>query len=418
MKPRVVVTGMGVVSPFGYLETDEYWNGIVKGTPNFREITMFPLTAKHKTRIAGEVDGFPAEKYISSELRKRIGKLGVPNGGRSIYYGLRACQMALEDSGLDLDNEDKDRIGIFTGTLRGDNSLISEGSPSLTWTFYSIPGSLTSCIVAENNIQNCSFGISSAACATGNVNIEMAYDNIVFGKIDCGIAGSSSAHLSVPHPFDDLSGRISPMSRSTDTYPMKPFDVRRDGFIISEGSGMLIIEELGHAQKRNAKIYAEVLGCGSVLSVSGHFADVSRDGYSAAMTKALYNSGISDSDLQKKEVYVCSHGTATQKNSIEESHAVEKVFDGNCCRPFVSSIKGSLGHSQEASSAQESVASVYVLNRNIIPVTGGLEEVDPECANLNYVMSNSIEQEVDLVLNNAAGFGGIYSTIVFGKYRE
>ncbi|MBU0530861.1 MAG: beta-ketoacyl-[acyl-carrier-protein] synthase family protein [Nanoarchaeota archaeon] len=403
------------MSPLGHESNSQFWEGLLEGKTNYREITRFPLKPEYETTIAGEIQGFDPKQYIGLKTRAGVSRIKVPNAGFSIFYGLRACDMAIEDSGMDLENEDPRRVGIAVGTYMGDNPINSSDATRMHYLFYSVAPALSSCISQEYGLIGSPFATIPAACATGNMNIDQAYKHIILGEADAFIAGSSSMHLTVPHPFEDIIGEGTPMSKSHDTKnPMKPFDINRDGFIISEGAGILILEELGHAQKRNAKIYAEILGTGSLIRPTKHFAYVTSDGYLDVMIRALKNSGIDKDHLRRSGVYICTHGTATRTNDFEESDAIRRLYGEDYRRPFVGSLKGTVGHAQEASSAQEAIASSFILKENKIPPTTGLENPDPECGDMNFVMGEAVDHEVDLVISNSAGFGGIYSTVVLG----
>ncbi len=415
---RVVITGLGPVSPVG-IGKESFWNAIISGKTAFCKISRFPLRKDHVTQIAAEIHDFDPKKYVREKTVERVARFGFDHAGLILYYAIAGAKLAIEDSGIDFTKEDLQRSGVMVGSASGDPALLTKVNPSFPITQYGMVSSLVGCIAYEYGLQGIGFSLSGA-CSTGNLNLRGGYKEIRDGDADIMIVGSSSAPIMTPHPFDDFDDptKISPMSRVNDPHVgMRPYDRDRDGFILSEGAGILILEELMHAVERGAHIYAEVVGYGDSTQTSRHFADITVDGYYNSMKSALDRTR-SRGSLDGKCVYVNAHGTATVKNDIVESEAIRKVFDGETGTVFVSSLKGTLGHAQEAASSLELIACSLSLDRGIIPVTAGLMNPDPNCKPLNVIKGESIEAPVDIVVKNTAGFCGIYSTIVLKKYEQ
>lgn len=416
MNRRVVITGLGPVTPVG-TGKEAFWDSVVNGRSHYREISRLPLKAEYGTRIAAEIRDFEPEKYVHERTRNKIRKFKLENAGLSIYYAVAAAKLAVQDSGLDFEQKDKERVGIAFGAAVGDLKIIMEAKPSFYITQFGGLNAFAGAIAFEYGLRGPGRAVS-AACATGIVNLTEGFRDIMDGNADIMIVGSTSAPL-VTRLFEAFNDPLSPMSRKNDTERgMRPYDKDRDGFVLGEGAGALVVEELEHALERRAHIYAEVIGYGDATDTSTHFADITMDGYFRAMRNAAERAGLNERDFQEKRIYVNTHGTATRKNDIVEPEAIIKLFGDYTKRLLVSSIKGTTGHAQEAASSMELIASALVLDRGIVPPTTSLENPDPECGNLNFVPNEKVEDRIDVVLKNAAGFCGIYSTAVLARYQD
>ncbi len=437
MERRVVITGLGPISPVGIGHL-EFWDAVTHGKTNYREITRYPLKPEYKTRIAAELDvyipeivdgnlvtlppgfkGLNVGKYVDAKTIRKIQRFGVPFGGLSLYYGIAAAKLAMEDSHLNLNEEDLERIGCMVAAATGDMILIREAKPVFEITQYGAMGGISGTIAYEFGLQGVGVPLAGA-CASGNLSLQYGYKEIKSGDQDIMLVGSVSAALASEAFFEACDQPTSgPMSIQNDLErPMKPFDIDRGGFVLGEGAGVLVLEELNHALNRGAHIYAEVAGYAHSTDTATHMSDVSIGGYLRAMTGAVKRAGLTEDDLQNKTICINTHGTSTPKNDLIETMAIRKVFGDSAQRFFVNSIKGTTGHAQEASSAHELIAAALALDTNTIAPTIGLENPDPECGNLNFVKHHKIEEELDFVIKNASGFCGPYCTIILKKYVD
>ena len=437
MVRRVVITGLGPVSPIG-IGKQEFWDAVVNGKCNYREVTRFPIKPQYKTRIAAELDvyvpkisdgklvqppqgfkGLNVGKYVNQKTLRKIQSFSVPFGGFSLYYGIAAAKLAIEDSGLDISQEDPERIGCMVAAATGDMILIREAEPVFEITQYGAMGGISGTIAYEFGLQGVGIPVAGA-CASGSLSLQCGYKEIKSGDQDIMLVGSVSAALASAAFFEACDQpKYGPMSTQNDLQrPMKPFDINRGGFVLAEGAGVLVLEELDRALNRGAHIYAEIAGYGHSTDTASHLSDVSLGGYLRAMGSALKRSGIAVDDFQKKTIHINTHGTSTRKNDVIESTAIRKVFSDYADRFFINSIKGTTGHAQEAASSHELIACALTLDTDTIPPTTGLENPDPECGNLNFIKYQKVEEKVDIIIKNASGFCGPYCTIVLKKYED
>lgn len=431
---RVVITGLGPVSAVG-IGKENFWESVKYGKKNFRKVTRYS-TDNYKTKIGAEMDVFTPElvdgkltkapegfsgldvsKFVNPKTFRKIENFDVERGGWSIYYAIASAKLAIEDSKLDLDKEDKERIGVTYSAASGDVALIRDSAPVFELTQYGALGGVSGTIAYEFGLKGT--GIPAAgACASASISMRAAYLEIMSGAQDVVIAGSCSAGLAWEVFFaccDEPA--FGPMSKQNDLErPMKPFDVDRGGFVLGEGAGALILEDLDHALARGAKIYAEVIGFGHSTDTATHLADVSKPGYIRAMRLAKENSGLTDEELAKSNVYLNTHGTSSRKNDVYESQAIAEVFGEQSKNFMVNSIKGTTGHAQEAASAHELISACISLDQGVVPPTVGLETLDPECADLDYVRDEYRNADIDYVIKNASGFCGPYITTVLKRY--
>jgi len=438
MERRVVITGLGPVSPVG-IGKQEFWDAVVNGKTNFRKITRYPIKPEYKTWIGAELDvyvpksivkgkptpapegfkGLDVGKYVHEKTLRQIQGFKTPFGGYSLYYAIAATKLAVEDSGLDLSKEDPERVGCMVAAATGDMILIREAKPVFEITQYGAMGGITGTIAYEFGLQGVGIPVAGA-CASGNISLRCGYKEIKSGEQDIVFVGSVSAALASVAFFEACDQpKYGPMSTQNDLQrPMKPFDIDRGGFVLGEGSGVLVLEELTHALNRGAHIYAEIVGYGHSTDTATHLSDVSLDGYLRAIGSAVKHSGLTVDDLEKKTIHINAHGTSTRKNDVIETTAIRKVFGDYADRFFVNSIKGTTSHAQEAASSHELIACALALDTDTIPPTIGLENPDPECGNLNFVQHKKVEERVDIVIKNASGFCGPYCTIVLKRYEK
>ncbi|MBN2543460.1 beta-ketoacyl-ACP synthase II [bacterium] len=407
---RVVITGMGTVNPLGN-DIDSYWNNLITGKSGIGLITRFDTT-DYKTQIAGEVKNFDPTKYIPEKKARRT----------DIYtqYALYSSFEAINDSGLDLAKIDSDRAGVIIGTGIGGistlydqhNVLMTKG-PSRISPFL-IPMMIADIASGETAIQ---FGFkgpnftTTSACASSAHAIGTSYELIKSGYADLMITGGSEAPL-VPISLAGFCAARS-LSQKNDTpkEASSPFDKNRDGFVMSEGAGIILLEELQHALQRSAHIYAEV--CGTAFTADAYHLTAPHpegDGAYKVMLNALNNSGITPEDLD----YINCHGTSTVLGDIAEAKAINKLFEGKSCKVRTSSTKSMTGHLLGAAAAVETIATVKTLNTGIIHPTINYKTPDPEC-DIDVTPNIAVEKEVGYALLNSFGFGGHNASFVIKK---
>ncbi len=409
MERRVVVTGLGVVSPVGN-NIDEMWASIKAGKHGIAPITRFD-TEGHKVTLAAEVKGFDFGD------RRAAKRLDIAD-----QYALAAAREAVADSGIvSGENVDPDRFGIYGGTgIGGIATLESEvtkcikkgnmARASALLVPMMMPNAIAGNISMEFNAKGPSFGIVSA-CASGTHTIGEAYRNIKHGYNDVIMAGGAESVLA-PVSF---SGFANMTAMNTTTDPDRasiPFDVDRNGFILGEGAGFLILEELEHAKERGAKIYGEIVGYGAT-SDAYHITSPDPEGTGAAkaIQMALDDAGIKPEDVG----YINAHGTGTPYNDAFETIAIKKVF-GDDTKVPVSSTKSMTGHLLGAAGGLEAVICAKAIVEGFIPPTVGLQNQDPEL-DLDYVPNTGREADLEYVLSNSLGFGGHNGTLLMKKYK-
>ncbi|MGD9201020.1 MAG: beta-ketoacyl-[acyl-carrier-protein] synthase family protein [Chitinispirillia bacterium] len=403
---RVVITGMGCITPIG-CGIDSFWKAAVAGTNGVRPLTSID-TADYKTKVGGEVLDFDSDNYISPEKKSLL--------GRSSQYAIAATQMAVRDAQLNISQLNPFKIGISYGTTMGEPQILDEGI-KLKYksnSTESIPAGLSRqypCCVIPANIAR-EFNIKGpvimipTACAAGNYAIGYGFDQIKLGKIDVAISGGSD-------PFSSIA--FTGFNRLIATTPdvCRPFDAERKGMAVSEGSGSLIIENLEHAIKRNAPIYAEILGYGLACDAfKMTIPDPEGGGGIIAMERA-----IKQAQIEKEEVdYICAHGTGTGENDKSETLIAKRVFGKKAYDIPMSSIKSMLGHTMGAASAIEAIACILMLKNNTILPTINYENPDPLC-DLDYVPNIARKTEIKTAVSNAYAFAGNTSSIILRKYE-
>ena len=411
MKRRVVITGMGAVTPLG-IGVEKSWQSLCQGKSGIGLVTRFDAS-DFRTMIAGEVDGFDPLDFIDRKLERR--------GDRFIHFALAATRMAMEDSGLTINDSNSDRVGVSVGTAMGgiesiekNHELLIKGARQQISPFF-VPGFLCNMATGQVAVE---FGARGAnmcsvtACASGTHAIGDAFRVIQQGEVDAMIAGGAEAAIR-PLIFAGLDP-LKVMSARNDApeKASRPFDRDRDGFIIGEGGAIVILEELEFAQNRGATIYGEVLGYGH-NSDAYHITAPDPEGMGAAscMKMALGDAGISLGQVD----YINAHGTSTVLNDLSETRAIKSVFGERSHKIPISSNKSMLGHMWAGAGAVEAIFSLLTINGGIIPPTTNYETPDPEC-DLDYVPNVAREAEVKVVLSNSFGFGSTNGTIILGKF--
>ena len=412
MKRRVVITGAGAVTPLG-VGVEESWRALCQGKSGIGAITRFDAS-DFRTRIAGEVNGFNPLDFMDRKLARR--------GDRFIYFALAATRMALEDSGLSINASNSGRVGVSVGTAMGgieslekNHQLLLEGARQQISPFF-IPSFLCNMATGQVAIQ---FGARGAnmcsvtACASGTHAIGNAFRVIQRGEADAMIAGGAEAAIR-PVIFAGLDViKVMTTRNEEPEKASRPFDRDRDGFIMSEGAGIVILEELEFALNRGARIYGEVLGYG-FNSDAYHITapDPLGKGAAGCMKMALNDAGISIDSVD----YINAHGTSTVLNDLSETRAIKSVFQGQSNRIPVSSNKSMMGHLWGAAGTVEAIFCLLTINQGIIPPTINYETPDPEC-DLDYVPNVARQAEVKVALSNSFGFGSTNATLIFGRFR-
>ena len=411
MKKRVVVTGLGMVTPLG-TGTEKSWNALLEGRSGIRKITQFDAS-DFASRIAGEVPDFEIDRFIEIKEQKKM--------DRFIHLGLAASVFAMEDSGLKVTKDNAGRVGVLIGsgiggltTIQKYHKILLEKGPRRITPFF-IPMLIINLIAGQVSIRFGAKGPNSSvatACASGSHSIGDAFRIIQRGEADAMIAGGAEAVINALAIGGFTAMRALSTRNDEPEKASRPFDKDRDGFVMGEGSGILILEEMEFALKRGAKIYAEMIGYG-MTGDAYHITTPSPDGDGAArcMKAAINDSRISPDELS----YINAHGTSTKYNDELETGAIKRVFGEHAYKLAVSSTKSMTGHLLGASGGVEAVISVLSIFNNIVPPTINLTNPDPEC-DLDYVPHKARKMEVNAAMSNSFGFGGTNACIIFRKY--
>ncbi len=407
-KRRVVITGIGIVSPVGNDLTTS-WKNIVAGVSGIDLITHFDAT-NIATKIAGEVKGFSTEGFVDAREARRM--------DRFIQLGMVAGVQAVRDSGIEDANIDKERVGLIIGSGIGglpsieENSItLKEKGPRRISPFF-IPGALGNMIAGQLSIlygyKGVNYGVVSA-CASSNHCMGDAARYIEYGDCDIMLAGGAEASIcAVGMAGFNVLKALSTRNDDPKT-ASRPWDKDRDGFVMGEGSAVFVLEEYEHAKKRGAKIYAEIVGYGAT-SDANHITAPTVDGPARSMRMALKNAGINPEQIG----YINAHGTSTPLGDLNETNAVKEVFGDHAYKLSVSSTKSMTGHLLGAASAIEAVFTVKAIQDGIIPPTINIFEQDPEC-DLDYTANVAKERSLEYGMSNSFGFGGTNSTVIFKK---
>ena len=410
---RVVVTGMGVVTPLGH-DLDAFWQNLITGQCGIDKITAFDATA-FATQIAGEVKNFdPTPAFPSPKEIRRT--------DRYSQFGIYAGWSALKDSGLELEKENLDEIGVFLGSGIGGLATTSEQHKILLdrgpgrmspFTIPMLIGNMASGLISMYfNLRGPNFSTCSA-CATANHAIGEAWRTIKAGDAQVMFAGGSEAAV-IPIGVGGFCAMRAMSTRNDDPKTAsRPFDKDRDGFVMGEGAGVLVLEELEHAKKRGARIYCEISGYGNTADAH-HLTAPSPGGEGAArsMKMALRTAGLNATDIS----YINAHGTSTPQGDIAETQAIKSVFGDHAKKLVVSSTKGATGHMLGAAGAVETAVCVLAIKNGIVPPTINYQTPDPEC-DLDYVPNTAREMPVNAIVNNSFGFGGHNATIAAKKFN-
>ena len=412
MRRRVVVTGMGAVTPIGN-DVSEYYDGLRNGKNGIGLIQQFD-TSEYKSRIAGEIKGFAPEERLERREFRRMDLF--------TQYALFTADMAIEDAGLK-DNGDinKERVGVIVGagiggilTFEKQTAVLIDKGPRKVSPFF-IPMLIADIspgrIAIDHGFKGPNYGVTSA-CATANHAIGDSLRQIQYGAADIMIAGGSEATVTQMAVSGFMNMQALSKRNDEPEKASRPFDLERDGFIIAEGGGILVLEELEHAKARGAHIFAEIGGLGNTADAY-HITAPAPGGEGAV--RAI-NIALEDAGIRPEEVdYINAHGTSTQLNDKNETAAIKTVFGKHAYKLSVSSTKSMTGHLLGAAGAVEAIACIFAINEGIIPPTINQETPDPEC-DLDYTPNNAVTKEVNVAISNTFGFGGHNSVLLFKKY--
>jgi 3-oxoacyl-[acyl-carrier-protein] synthase II len=408
---RVVITGLGLVTPLG-TGLDKNWEALSSGRPGIRTITRFPNVDAYASRIAGEVPDFRAEDFIEA---KEIKKMDL-----FIQYAVAAATMAAEDGGFKVEPDWAAQVGVIVGvgfcgieTIETTKEALLNGGPRKISPFF-IPKVISNLAPGQIAIRHGAKGVNwtpTSACASGTHAIGEAFHLIRRGLQDAVIAGGAESAIT-PLGVGGFAAMKALSTRNDDPErASRPFDRDRDGFVIGEGSGILILEERERALKRGAKVYAEVIGYGANGDAYHITAPAPEgDGAARCMALALKDAGIVPSEVD----YINAHGTSTEYNDANETHAIKRVFGEHAPKLAVSSTKSMTGHLLGAAGAVEGVFSALALYHGVIPPTINYENADPAC-DLDYVPNIARKANVRVALSNSFGFGGTNACIIFRR---
>ena len=407
---RVVVTGLGLVSPLG-TGVEKNWQALMEGRSGIRKISRFAADG-FASRIAGEVPDFKAENYIEA---KEIKKMDL-----FIQYAIGAATMAMDDSGLKIDDQSAEGVGVIIGvglcgleTIETTKEALLNGGPRKISPFF-IPKVISNLAPGHVAIRFGAKGVNwtpTSACASGTHAIGEAFHLIRRGVQDAVIAGGAEATIT-PLGVGGFAAMKALSTRNEEPeQASRPFDKDRDGFVIGEGSGILILEEREQALKRGAKIYAEVIGY-AANGDAYHMTTPSPEGEGAArcMRLALKDSGVAPTDID----YINAHGTSTEYNDANETTAIKAVFGEQAAKLAVSSTKSMTGHLLGAAGAVEGVYSTLALHHGMIPPTINYQTPDPLC-DLDYVPNKARQADIEIALSNSFGFGGTNGCVIFRR---
>ncbi|OGA26324.1 MAG: beta-ketoacyl-[acyl-carrier-protein] synthase II [Betaproteobacteria bacterium RIFCSPLOWO2_02_FULL_67_26] len=407
---RVVVTGLGVVSPVG-TGVPEAWSTILAGKSGITRITRFDPAA-FSSQIAGEVKGFDPAQVLSAKEARRFDTF--------IHYGLAASIEAIKDAGLDFDRVPREQVGACIGSGIGGLPLIEDthnamlaGGPRKISPFF-VPGSIINLIAGQLSIMYGLKGPNLAlvtACTTANHCIGDAGRIIEYGDADVMVAGGSEACVSPLGVGGFCAARALSSRNDAPAAASRPWDRDRDGFVLGEGAGILVLEEYGHAKKRGARIYCELAGYG-MSADAHHITAPCEDGEGAVrcMSNALRNAGVNREQVD----YINAHGTSTPLGDVAETVAVKNCFGDHAKKLAVSSTKSMTGHLLGAAGGIEAVFSALAVRDQVAPPTINLLNPDPQC-DLDYVPHTARRMKIDVVLSNSFGFGGTNGSLVFRK---
>ena len=407
-KRRVVITGLGVISPVG-IGIPTVWQNIVAGKSGITKITHFDASSM-AAQIAGEVKDFDATQFLSAKDARRM--------DRFIHFGLVAGMEAFRDSGLEVSEQNAERIGVNIGSGIGGLPMIEDthndylaGGPRKISPFF-IPGTIINMISGNLSVM---YGLKGpnlamvSACTTGTHCIGESARIVEYGDADVMIAGGSEATLCALAVGGFSAARALSTRNDDPATASRPWDKDRDGFVMGEGAGVMVLEEYEHAKARGARIYAELAGYG-MSGDAYHITSPNSDGPKRSMLNALRNAGLNPQDVQ----YVNAHGTSTPLGDKNETDALKLAFGDHAKRMVVNSTKSMTGHLLGGAGGIESVFCALAIHHQISPPTINIFEQDPEC-DLDYCANVARDMKIDVAMNNNFGFGGTNGTLVFRK---
>ena len=409
---RVVVTGLGAVTPIG-IGTETYWQHLTEGVSGVARTARFDAS-QHDCKIAAEVKGFDPLQWMEKKESRKMDLF--------IHYAIAAAQMAVDDAGLKVTDDNRERVGVLVGTgmggipaLEESHRILLERGPSRISAYF-IPSNITNLGSGQISMRYGMKGPNSCvstACATGNHAIGDSFKIIQRGDADVMLAGGTEAVITPLTIGGFCAIRALSTRNDEPTRASRPWDKGRDGFVMGEGAGLMILEDLEHARRRGARIYAEIIGYG--LSADAyHITQPAPEGEGAfrSMRMALQDAGLRPEAVH----YINAHGTSTPVGDAMESLAIKHLFGEHAWTLAVSSNKSMIGHLLGAAGGVESVATVLTVYHDLIPPTMNYEEPDPEC-DLDYVPNQARAARVEVAITNSFGFGGTNATLVFRKYQ-
>ena len=408
---RVVVTGLGLLTPLGN-DVNTSWEAIKNGKSGISDLDHFNVSG-FSTRFGGAIKNFDSNEFMATKEARRLDDF--------IQYGIAAGVEAFEDAGLDVSSINKERAGVAIGsgiggikTIEETSLQIYESGPRKVSPFF-VPGSIINMISGNLSIR---FGLRGpniavvTACTTGTHNIGLASNMITNNQADIMLVGGAEMSTSPVGLGGFCAARALSTRNDDPEKASRPWDKDRDGFVLSDGAGIMVLEEMEHAKNRGANIYAEVSGFG-MSGDAHHITSPAPGGYGAVlcMRNALLSAGMSPQDVD----YINAHGTSTQAGDIAETEAIKTVFSNHATELAISSSKSMIGHLLGASGAAEAIISVLTLKDQVISPTINLDNPDEGC-DLDYVPHTAREQEINVVLSNSFGFGGTNGSLIFSKY--
>jgi 3-oxoacyl-[acyl-carrier-protein] synthase II len=410
MKRRVVVTGMGLVTPLGN-DVRTTWDGIVNGRSGIGPIDKFDVSA-YSTRFGGSIHGFDPTRYLPPKEARKFDDF--------VLYGLAAAMQAMQDSGLEVTEANAGRIGAAIGSgiggigsIEKNYQILLDSGPRRISPFF-VPGSITNMVAGYLSIH---YGFSgpnlaiTTACTTGTHNIGFGARLIAWGEVDAMIVGGSEMATTKTGLGGFAASRALSTRNDDPAAASRPWDRDRDGFVLSDGAGVVVLEELESARKRGARIYAELIGFG-MSGDAYHMTLPPEDGRGAAasMVNAIADAGIAPAQID----YINAHGTSTPAGDLAESLAVERVLGDAAKRVAMSSTKSMIGHLLGAAGAVEAIFSILAMRDGVAPPTINLDNPDEGCT-LNYVPHAAQQRSIDIALSNSFGFGGTNGSLVFRR---
>jgi len=410
---RVVITGIGALTPVGKT-APEFWNGLVSGKSGVRPITHFD-TDDLPTKFAGQIENYDSGDYFDRKEARRLDPV--------TQYAMISADEAIKDSNINLETVDKDKIAVIVGTGIGGMTTFYEQSISLhehgargVNPFFIpmlIPDMPAGQISIKYGFRGANF-CAVSACATGSHNIGLAYDSIRYGQSEMAVCGGTEAPVWRIGVAGFSSMRALSKRNDEPEKASRPFDKDRDGFVLGEGSAMMFLESLDSALARGARIYGEIVGYG--YSADAHHItapDPEGNGVILALNNALNMAGITAKDVE----HINMHGTSTPLGDIAETNSIKKVFGEHAYKINLNSTKSMTGHMLGAAGAAESVAALLAIYHSTVPPTINQDNPDPEC-DLNYTPNKAVDRDITYAMNNAFGFGGHNTTLVFKKFEK